>query len=278
MIHAALLLALSLPQGDGWVTAPQRPTVGDTLWIERVVAAPPGWRVRAGKLAPGQAAEALADPVVFAADGGWRVRYAAVAWEPGVVPVAMPPVWRLGPDGSADSVPGGVATVRVVSVLPDSGARPAPKPALTPLRAEHRSPLPALAAALLSTGLLVGIVAWRRRPPRGARVGPDLLLDPEVADARWLTAGEPKAVAARAAHVLRSALARTIPQAHAALSTEECLAVVERVRPAAPLRELRTVLAALDEVAFATAHGVEVAPLARRAAALAGDLAGGGRR
>jgi hypothetical protein len=187
--------------------------------------------------------------------------------------VTMPPVWRLGPDGSADSVPGGAATVRVVSVLPDTAGRPAPKPALTPLRAERRTALPALAASLLAAGLLVGAVAWRRRPPRGARPVPDLLLDPEVPDARWLVAGEPKAVAARASHALRSAIARAVPEAHEALSTPECLATVERARPAAPVRELRELLSALDEVAFATAHGVEVAPLARRARALAEDLA-----
>ncbi|HEY3280612.1 MAG TPA: hypothetical protein VGJ83_08865 [Gemmatimonadales bacterium] len=247
--------------------------MGDTIWIERFVPAPPGWRVRAGKLAPGQPAEALADPVVFPSDGGWRVRYAAVAWVPGLVTVTMPPLWRLGPDGSADSLPGGTATVRVASVLPDSVSRPAPQPALTPLRAERHTALPALAAVLLSAGLLVAVVAWRRRPPRGAKVGPDLLLDPEIADARWLTAGEPKAVAARAAHALRSALARAVPEAHEALSTRECLATVERVRPAAPVRELRDLLGALDEVAFATAHGVDVAPLARRAEALAAELA-----
>jgi hypothetical protein len=63
-----------------------------------------------------------------------------------------------------------------------------------------------------------------------------------------------------------------VPEAHGALSTTECLAVVERVKPEAPLRQLRELLASLDQVAFATAHGVEVGPLAARARALAREL------
>jgi hypothetical protein len=71
---------------------------------------------------------------------------------------------------------------------------------------------------------------------------------------------------------LRHALASAIPEAHEALSTTECLAVVERAQPHAPLRDLRELLQALDQVAFASAHGVDVAPLAARARALAREL------
>jgi hypothetical protein len=83
-------------------------------------------------------------------------------------------------------------------------------------------------------------------------------------------------VAARAAQRLRRALSHAIPDAHEALSTEECLAAVERARPDAPLRDLRELLLGLDQVAFATAHGVEVAPLAARARALARELSANG--
>ncbi len=278
MSAGAALLVLLLQQGSAgspWLAASSagRATVGDTIWIERVVPTPPGWRVRAGRLPQGQAVEPLGDAAVSSVSGGWRVRYPAVAWTPGVLTVTMPPLWRLGPDGSADSLAGGAATVRVASVIPDSVVRPAPQPPLAPLRVRRRTALPTLAAVLLSAGMLVGLVAWRRRAPR--RPGPvfDLLLDAEVPDARWLAAGEPKAVAARAVQRLRRAIARAVPDAHEALSTPECLAAVERARPAAPVREVRELLTALDQVAFATAHGVEVAPLARRAAALAEDLA-----
>lgn len=276
---AAALLALLLQTGEGsvWSVAPARPTVGDTIWLERAVATAPGWRVRAGKLEPGPLGEALGDPVVVPRDGGggggWTVRYPIVAWMPGVLTAEMPPLWRLGPDGSADSLPGGTAVVRVASVIPDSVRAPAPQPALAPLRIARRTPLPGLAALLASAGMLAGLVAWRRRRPRAVPAGPALALDPEVPDARWLAAGEPKAVAARASQRLRGAIARAVPAAHEALSTPECLAVVAGARPDAPVRELRELLVALEQVAFATAHGVDVAPLAARARALALELA-----
>ena len=269
----ALLLAVLLQQGgSGWLAVTARPTVGDTIWLERMVPAAPGWRVRVAKLDPGPLSEPLGDPVVVRVAGGWTVRYPVVAWAPGVVATEMPPLWRLGPDGSADSLPGGTATFRVASVIPDTVPTPTPRPALAPLRLSRRTPLPALAGLLLSAGMLVALVAWRRRPPRAALPGPDLELDPETGDARWVAAGEPRAVAARAANRLRGALAHAVPEAHGALSTSECLAVVERARPDAPLRQLRELLGALDQVAFATAHGVDVGPLAARARALADEL------
>jgi hypothetical protein len=272
-VTTAVLLAALLQQGaGGWVALTPRPTVGDTIWLARTIPAPAGWRVRATRLDPGLQSEPLGDPVVVPAQGGWSVRYPIAAWAPGVVSMEMPPLWRLGPDGSADSIPGGTATVLVASVIPDSVRNPTPRPALAPLRLSRRTPLPALAGLLLSAGVLVAVVAWRRRGPRALRPAPDLELDPEVGDPRWVAAGEPRAVAARASHLLRGALARAVPEAHGALSTTECLAVVERVKPEAPLRQLRELLASLDQVAFATAHGVEVGPLAARARALAKEL------
>jgi hypothetical protein len=268
---AAVLLAVLLQQAS-WLAVTPRPTVGDTIWLERTVPSEPGWRVRVGRLDPGPLAEQLGDAVVARVEGGWRVRYPVVAWAPGVVAAEMPPLWRLGPDGTADSLPGGTATFRVESVIPDSVPTPAPQPALAPLRLARRSPLPALAGLLLSAGMLVAIVAWRRRGPRAALPGPDVEVDQEIGDARWVAAGEPRAVAARAARRLRGAIAHAVPEAHSALSTTECLAVVERARPDAPLRQLRDVLGALDHVAFATAHGEDVTPLAARARTLAEEL------
>lgn len=271
MTMTAVLLAVALQQG-AWTAVTPRPTVGDTIWLERTVPAAPGWRVRVAKLDPAPLTEPLGDPVLVRVPGGWTVRYPVVAWAPGVMETEMPPLWRLGPDGSADSLPGGTATFRVASVIGDSVQAPAPRPALAPLRLARRTPLPALAAVLLSAGMLVALLAWRRRSPRAAGPAPDLELDAEVADARWVAAGEPRAVAARAARVLRGAIAHAVPEAHGALSTAECLMTVERARPSAPVRQLRDVLGALDQVAFASAHGVDVAPLAARARALAAEL------
>jgi hypothetical protein len=275
MIAPVLMVVL---QANGWVSAPSQPTVGDTIRLERTIAAPAGWRVRAGKLASGTVAEPLGDAVVLAAPGAWVVRYAVVAWTPGEIRLDMPPLWRLAPDGTADSLSGGTATFRVASVIPDSLKSPAPQPSLGPLRLDRSSPFPVIAAVLLAAGALLLLILWRRRGPRSV-AAQSLAVDVEVTDARWLAAGEPKAVAARAAQRLRRALAHAIPDAHEALSTAECLAVVERARPDAPLRDLRELLLGLDQVAFATAHGVEVAPLVSRARALARELsANGGRR
>ncbi len=276
MIAIAPALLMLVVQANGWVAAPSQPTVGDTIQLERIVSAPPGWRIRAGKLGSATVAEPLGDAVVLAAPNAWVVRYVVVAWTPGDISLDMPPMWRLGPDGTADSLSGGTATFHVASVIPDSVKSPAPQPSLGPLRLDRSSPLPVIAAVLLSSGALLLLVLWRRRAPRSIVAGTGLTVDAEVGDARWLAAGEPKAVAARAAQRLRRAVAHAIPDAHEALSTEECLAAVERARPDAPLRDLRELLLGLDHVAFASAHGVEVAPLAARARALARELSKNG--
>src|SRR5207245_2559758 len=142
------------------------------------------------------------DPVVLRSPTGWVVRYPVVAWSPGPHRVELPPIWRLGPDGRADSTTGGVATLSVASVLPDTLRRPEPKGLIGPLPLERRNP-------------------------------------------------------------------------HPALSTAECLATVERARPDMPLRELRDLLEQLDRVAFASAHGTDVAALATMAHRLAREVAGG---
>ena len=255
-----------------WTASPPAPTVGDTIWLERALAVPSGWQVRAGKLEATEAIEPLADPAVRRSPGGWVVRYALVAWKPGAHKLALPPLWLLGPDGRADSTAGGTTSFSVTSVIPDSLRSPSPQGLLAPLRAAHRDPLPPLAALALVAGLLATGVAARRRRPRALEPAPQVLLEREVPDTRWLAAGEPKAVAARAIWRLRAALARAVPEAHPALDTAECLAVVERARPDAPLRELGDLLEQLDRVAFASAHGTDVAALSAMARRLAREL------
>src|SRR5947199_294683 len=217
--------------------------------------------------------EPLADPSVRRAPQGWLVRYPIVAWAPGPHALTLPPVWRLAPDGRADSVAGGVANFFVQSVIPDTIRGPQPRGALAPVRLARRSALPPAAALLLASGGLALGLGWRRRAPLAVPAPRRVALEPEVADARWLAAGEPKAVAARAAFRLRLAVARAIPEAGPALSTAECLAAVERARPHAPLRELRELLEQLDRVAFASAHGTDVAALAQMARRFAREIA-----
>jgi len=263
---------LAAGQGGGWSASPAAPTVGDTIWLERALAVPSGWQVRAGKLDATDAVEPLADPVVRRSAEGWVVRYAVVAWKPGAHKLALPPLWLLGPDGRADSTAGGTTSFSVTSVIPDSLRQPSPQGLLAPLRTAHRNSLPPLTALALAAGLLAAGVAARRRRPRAVEPAPPVPLEREVPDTRWLAAGEPKAVAARAIWRLRAALERAVPEAHPALDTAECLQAVERVRPNAPLRELRDLLEQLDRVAFASAHGTDVAALSAMARRLAREL------
>ena len=170
MIGATLVWLLL--QGDGWTASPSRPTVGDTIRLERTVPAPGGWRLRTSKLASGTVAEPLGDPAVVAtAAGGWVVRHTVVAWTPGDITLDMPPIWRLGPDGTADSLSGGTAAFHVASVIPDSVRAPAPQPAVGPLRLARTSPIPAVVAVILAGGALLLLIAWRHRGrcPSGAR-------------------------------------------------------------------------------------------------------------
>jgi len=275
-VIATLLLVLPLMVQDGWTVSPERPTVGDTIRVERTIETPAGWRVRAGKLDQYSDVEQLGDPALIARPHGWTVSYLVVGWKAGSSTIAMPSVWRLGPNGATDSLAGGSVTLRIASVIPDTVTAPQPQPSLGLLRLERENAIPLLVAVVLAAGALIGLVTWRRRAPRQVRAESASGTDAEVADQRWLAAGEPKAVAARAAQRLRHALARAIPEAHEALSTTECLAAVERARPNAPLRDLRELLQALDQVAFASAHGIDVAPLAARARALARELSSKG--
>lgn len=272
----AALWGQGSPAPAAWTVTPSHPSVGDTVWLERRFALPAGWRVRPGRLLSSDEVEALAEPAVTRSGGDWVVRYPVAAWAPGTHSVTLPPVWRLGPEAQADSVLGGTATFELSSVIPDSVATPAPRPALTPLRSAPRDPrLPVLAALLAGGGLAAGIW-WRRRPPRRLPSPDPASSIAVVSDRRWLDAGEAKAVAARAAGRLRAALARIVPEAHLGLSTSECLAVVGGRRPQAPVAELGTVLGALDQVAYAHSADVDVASLARLADTLA-DRLGNGR-
>jgi len=253
------------PAPASWTAAPSRPSVGDTVWLERRFTLPAGWRVRPGRLQSSEDVEALAEAVVTRRGGDWVVRYPVAAWAPGAHSVTLPPVWRLGPEAQADSIAGGTASFVLSSVIPDSVTTPLPKPALTPLRADDRDPRLPLLAVLVAGATLAGAIWWRRRPPRRLP-GPEFAAATAVVpDRRWLEAGEAKAVAARAAGRLRVALARIVPEAHLGLSTSECLAVVGGRRPQAPVAELGTVLGALDQVEFAVTPGVDVASLAQLA-------------
>jgi hypothetical protein len=255
-----------------WTATPAHPTVGDTIVVSRTVESPAGWRVRAGKFEPTEAVDALAEAAVRQDSAGWDVEYFLVAWSAGPQVVAIPPVWRLGPDGTTDSLPGGEVSLDVRSVLPAGDPHPTPQPALAPIQRPWRRPWAPVAAGLLAVALVASGTAWRRRAPRRLPPVPGPPRTRGVPDATWLSAGEPKAVAARATGELRAALAQLDPSASAALSTRECLTLLDTRLSRRTLEELSDVLSQLDRVAFASAHGSDVGALAGRARALAQGL------
>ncbi len=255
-----------------WTVSPPSPTVGDTIRLERVFSLPAGWRLRPGRLEPSDLVEPLEDAQVVPRGSDWVVRYSVVAWAPGLQHITVPPVWRLGAGGEADSVPGGTATFSIASVIPDSVTAPQPKPALTPIRADHRASFPLLVAILVAGVSLGGAIWWRRRPARTVAAPPLPAASAAVSDERWLEIGEPKAVAARAAGLLRTVVARVVPEAHGGLSTPEVLAVARKHRPLAQITQLEVVLGALDAIAFGSTATGDVAALAQRARSLAREL------
>src|SRR5207247_6939558 len=89
--------------GGGWVATPARPTVGDTVWLERQVVVPAGWRVRAGRLGATELVEPLGEPSVRRGPEGWLARDPTAAWPPGGHTLALPTVWELRPHARADS-------------------------------------------------------------------------------------------------------------------------------------------------------------------------------
>src|SRR5439155_468728 len=161
---------LATGQGSGvWQVRPAEPTVGDTIWLEAVITVPGGWGLRAGKLEPTERLEPLGDPALrrTPGGGGWLVRYPVVAWSPGAHTVALPLMWRLAPDGRADSVPGGNATVLVRSVIPDSVRHPEPRGRVPGGGRAHAAPRAATGAAGSAGAARPGRVLCGPRDGRG---------------------------------------------------------------------------------------------------------------
>jgi hypothetical protein len=166
--------------------------------------------------------------------------------------------------------------VRVQSVLPGGDSLPSPKASAAPIARDERRPWAPI-ALVAGVGLIGLTWAWARRRVRPARAVPE----PAVGSApvpveRWVAAGELRAVAAAAGETLRSTLARVAPEADRSLEAEGAIRVLERTRPDWPLRELADVLRALERATFAPAVGEDVMGVARRADALARDLAARG--
>jgi hypothetical protein len=253
-------------QGPG-PTLPAAPTVGDTIWVARTVAVPPGTTLRPADWDPPDPIQRLGPPRITPHGDSTDVAYAIVIWRAGPISVDVPGPLLLTEGGRIDSVPPQPQDLRIASVLP--AATPpeslAPQPRADFVPRTSVSAVPLLILLLVSVLLLAPLHWWWRR--RGTpRPRPALTLLSEVGPPldRWSDAGESRAVAAVAARRLRSIIAARMPAAHTGLDTADLLRVVNR-RGDWPLAELRDLLRALDDARFGQAGAPDAVALARRA-------------
>lgn len=258
----ALLLLLAV-QGGG-------PTVGDTVWVSREVAIPPGRTVRPAEWEPEDPVELLGPPRVLVRGGSAEIVYPIVIWHAGEHTLRPPGPLFLGPDGTVDSLAPEPVSIRVASVLPavppDTGLRPQPRAEFVARGAT--TPIPLLILLGITGLLLAPLHWWWRRRGRPTTTAPAATGGPRLPIDRWSDAGESRAVAAAAAGRLRGLLAARIPSAHPGLDTESAIAEVRGARPDWPVDELGELLRALDRVRFGQAAGPDALALARRAGQL----------
>ena len=226
------------------------PSVGDTIWLRRAVAAPAGWTVRAPDWGASGPIEQLGRAHVRRRGDSAEVAWPVVAWSPGEHMVAVPGPVLVRPDGLEDSLPAEPVTLVVRSVLPpvppDSSLRPQPVAPVVPIT--ERSPLPVAVAFGVAVLLLLPLHWWWRRRGTRAAVRPLAIpvSDPPVS--QWVEAGERRVVLDAAAERLREAM--TLRQSDTALA------------------EAEAVLAALETARFTSAADADAAALYRRAVAL----------
>jgi hypothetical protein len=252
-------LALGLAwQGPG-------PTVGDTVWLSRTIAVPPGHVVRAADWDPADPIELLGRPRIVLAGDSAEITYPVVIWRPGAQVIDLPGPLLLGPGGTVDSLSGQRVRLDVRSVLPvipaDSSLSPQPPAAFVARRTVSLTPL----AILWTMALLLLLPAhlwWRRRgKPAPVSIPAPALPDPPLA--RWADDGEYRAVANVSAIRLRAAVAQRVAAAHSGLDTERLLSELAAVRPDWPLGELGDLLRALDEARFGLESPVDTLDLSR---------------
>jgi hypothetical protein len=227
------------------------PTVGDTVWIERLLGDVRGAIVRPQEWDLGTRGVQLGPAVVSHGEAGTRVRYPVVLWYPGDQSLTMPGPVLVYPDGTSDTLPASGHRIRVASVLPPGQSRRSlsPEPPRNPLPLATRSLAPLAVLVGLSGLLIAGIAVRRRRKgtPAGRSVPRET--EPSVATLdRWVELGEYRA----ALHHWGWRLAR-------------------RMRASQDLAEIAALQGVLEEIgdaAFVPTHPERLAALAARAAEL----------
>jgi hypothetical protein len=270
-LPVAILVGLSIPVALTTSLPAQvpGPTVGDTIWLSRTVALPPGHVVRASEWDPADPVELLGRPRVVLTGDSAEISYPVVIWQPGLQNIELPGPLLLGPGGSVDSLSGEQVRVEVGSVLPATNRdslRPQPRASL--VNRTEVTLLPLVILWGLALAVLIPLQLWWRRrgkPVPSPAPMPDL---PEPPLARWADAGEYRAVANVAAARLRSAVAERVASAHPGLDTQRLLAELAAARPHWPLVELGEVLVALDNARFGLTTSSEALELSRSTLAL----------
>ncbi len=231
------------------------PSVGDTIWLRRGVAAPAGWTVRAPEWELTGTVERLGRPHLVRRGDSAEVAWPVAAWAPGEHLVMVPGPVLVQPNGVEDSLPAQPATIVVRSVLPaappDSAITPQPPAPVVP--SVERSILPLLGLLAVAAALLLPLHWWwRRRGPAVTVTQPGVpVAEPPVAG--WAAAGEGRVVLDAAVERLRSA--------------------IEARRTDAALADANTLLAALEAARFADRPAADAPELYERAAALEARLA-----
>ncbi|HET8622833.1 MAG TPA: hypothetical protein VFM14_04675 [Gemmatimonadales bacterium] len=230
------------------------PSVGDTIWVRRAVAAPAGWTVRAPEWTLTGVVELLGRAHVVRRGDSAEVAWPVTAWAPGEHLITVPGPVLLQPSGIEDSLPSQPMTFVVRSVLPavppDSTIKPQPPAPVVPTVERSIVPL-AISLAVAVVLLLPLHWWWRRRGPGMAVAAPELAAaDPPVG--RWAEAGEGRVVLDAAVERLRAA--------------------IETRRGDAALAEANSLLDSLETARFADEPVPDAVELYNRAARLEATL------
>jgi hypothetical protein len=248
-----------VPVQMGYSVEPDTVTVGDPFVLTVRVRAPSGASVEfpAGPDS-GAAVEALdpkqerqgPDSTAFEITGAWRL----AAWDIGDQLLRFKDV-VVKVDGRERRLPLSALKVHVRSVLPADSAQRVPKPqrALFEFGRPWWQWLLAVLAALGIIGLFIWWWYRRRKRRAGEVVDPYAEAEAEFERVERLglvEAGERGRHVALMVEVMRTYLARRIPEAHQSLTTSELLVGVRENRTV-PVNRLALVLADADLVKFA---------------------------
>lgn len=243
----------------GYAIEPDTVTVGDPFRLTVRIRAPLGASIefptgpdsgaQVESLDPLQEQQSP-DTTALEVTGTWRL----AAWDTGELPIRLRDVVvRL--DGRERRIPLSALTVHVRSVLPADTAQRIPKPQRDLF--EFGRPWWHWLLAILAALGIIGLFWWwwYRRSKRKKGEVEDPYADAEaeferVARLGLVEAGERGRYVALMVEVLRTYLARRIPDAHPSLTTNELLISVRETKTV-PVNRLALVLADADLVKFA---------------------------